>query len=324
MYSKKADYEMLREVSESMIPVDTLEFPKNLEYVGKGVVVSKTTNNEYYNNEHSFNQFVKLLDTRASAPMIQELGESLELDVINKLIKNKSREYGRILFRNKNVAKEKETISVQSDKYKVVNHVDLLSTIKNVVDKHNLTFEANLDWDNLNVRIPIMKVADHGQGVFFAIEMFNGQTGKFSTRVNSLLYELICTNGATMNFGNNLFVKQKHMGNINLKIDDLRDWSKNRIDYMKKLMPMIFNYKIQDVNKYINELFDASPIVSKQLAKEMLSYVSTFDKLAPTNQASLWTIIRTLTELSQRRDFNQRLQIDEFAGSLIKKHINMN
>ncbi len=309
-------------------PIDYVVESKNVEFkisderlVGKFYL--EHGGDSFVFNKHGLNQLLKNLHPNLSYKLLWDLNPSDAKDIVNYFLNKRSTV---LRFRTRsdtvNIGSTfyKPIIAVLSNKYRVVNHIDLMPIINKVMDDRYKLDKTmmHVDWDSFIMRYPSTKISDDGLGVYFGVSLKNGQTGIYDISVDSMIYEKICTNGMIRTIGTNCFLKQRHLGrNIVNKFNHFDEWYNSVLNVNKAYFNECTHTKFNKGYKFIETMYKTNPLITKKMAKDMLQYVMEYDRSVGNNEPTKWSIIRGLTKVSQTTSIYNRVAIDEVAERVV-------
>lgn len=287
-----------------------------------GFSIPKRDSTPFLLSDHSFSQFVTNLDRKASPSFIKSLSSDTQERVINELISRTKRPSLFIRMQPEVVNNAKEVIGVLTDYYQPVNHSKLLSLVPEIQQSKFARIELSASWDYMFLRLPIKAISTEGKGTFFGIQFSNGQTGMYNLSISALIWELICTNGATMRTDHGTFVHRKHMGDVSEKLSEFKQWGNDAYKFVNTWYNKTRNLTVPNASAVITDFPKKYPLITKKLAEEILSYVKHNDTAMRKDVATAWSISRGITWASQKLKEHHRYDVDGIAFSIIEDLIN--
>lgn len=315
-------YEETKKLLDNFAPIDIKSNISDLDFYSSSNIENnlydKKRKATFHLDDFSARQFLRKMNPKSNLDFLNDLSPSAKENVVNDIITSyrKDNYSDSFLIRNTNDVSfpNYNSIAFLSSSYKPLNHNRMIDGIKQYSD---LPIKSEVNWSYAVVRIPTVQISTHGKGVFAAIEFRNGQLGNLKFQAMMCIYELICSNGATINKGNFNLINAVHLGknfywNAGLVVSRYNDM-------IPKLRERFDSMTAITVKRVKEIVVDRTPVkfrsITKELALEMYNYIIDKDRLiAKNDSSSLWNLVRGITEFSQTKKEYQRFELDEFSN----------
>jgi len=261
-------------------------------------------------NDWSLEQFCRTVHPKLSSQVVKIIPTDTRQSAVNELI-GKNLTDKSFLIRSKKDSNE--MIAFLSDKYRPINHSDLANAIQ---DLGNISYDgkiyAAMSYDYFYLRSPIVKISDRDKGIFTGVQVSNGQTGKHAITINSMLYEMICSNGLVRAINDGQFLYSRHVGNVQFNFERFREWMNNQTHFWQKYYDLLHNVNIVNAKETILEkLPKESKIITKKLCEEIWDYLNkTYNTIEIADIVSGWKFVSAGTRMSQNYEIERRIEID--------------
>lgn len=212
-----------------------------------------------------------------------------------------------------------------SPQYSVLDNRDILSAFNQHLrpDQYQIT-NFGVDEDSLNVRLVFPDLAHEtphptrkNNSFFVGAHLLNGETGNCAVRVDLLLFELWCKNGAIRRINGSSIMMRRHFGrNFNLgeefetAFHAIRGKAAQTMDSFMRT----HETKVADPIATLTKVMDSDRGLFTERMREIV--LSSFERWP---QPTLYGVISALTQAAQSLPMDRRLDMEAIAGNLMGK-----
>ena len=227
---------------------------------------------------------------------------------IEKIPKDKT-----LLFRQH----EDRIRGVLSDKFSIFDSTSILNTLSNMgIEEEYRLKSAFLNDERLHLRMIDPEPLDiKGEDLFAGIQIDSSDVGKSLLKVQFFIHKLVCTNGLTIKKAGGILYEQKHIG---IKEEEFIEGIEEGIELIPKIVAetrdLIINQKqikIVSLDEWIEKI-KTDLRLSEDSANNIINLYN--EKYVG---GSKWDLINSITEEAQRFNLDRRIDIEEYAGSLL-------
>lgn len=234
-------------------------------------------------------------------------------------------EGAKILLRAKDAGdSNKKVRAFLSSRYGIMDNKDVIDAFKGVIAGSNYTVQDyKIAEDSLNVRVLLDDIyldaglaPDGSPNCFFAgIHIINGETGNNNARLDLIIHEKWCTNGATRPTGGKPLFSKRHIGSA----ADLVSGFNDAISIAKaeggRQVQLFSESKLEvftDPTTVLANLLERKPLL---FTEGMRNKIVEHFKQRP--DASKYGVISAITRSAQDYDYDVRLEMERYAGSIL-------
>ena len=205
---------------------------------------------------------------------------------------------------------------VLSTRYSIFDTPDILEIVKEELNPEFKLKEFFMDEEKLHARFTLPEYLIEGETFIPGIQIDSSDVGRNTLSMKLFIFNEICTNGLVVSVGQGDLYTRKHIGITPIDF-------KNEVRESLKLYPqMIQEVKdlfIEKRSKKLNSI-QISKIIHRVQEELHLSEETTKSivQLVPNYGSNVLGLTSCLTEQAQLYTLDRRLEIERFAGNLLK------
>ena len=205
---------------------------------------------------------------------------------------------------------------ILSTRYSIFDTPDILEIVNEEMDPEFKLKEFFMDEEKLHARFVLPEYLIDGEKFVPGIQIDSSDVGRNTLSMKLFIFNEICTNGLVVSVGQGDLYTRKHIGITPIDF-------KNEVRESLKLYPqMIEEVKdlfIEKRGKNLNSI-QISKIIHKVQEELHLSEETTKSiiQLVPNYGSNVLGLTSCLTEQAQLYTLDRRLEIERFAGNLLK------
>jgi hypothetical protein len=206
---------------------------------------------------------------------------------------------------------------IGSSKYGIFDDLDIVESLKEVNELHNLSFrEAYQSDDSFIMRATTSEpiIAKNGRPFFPGIQIQNSETGLGSISIQFLLWEQICTNGITVPRGILQSYNKKHFGKKDAR-EELKESCKELIGNL----PLFIDSSHKALTSFVElsakdfeESLEKDTRIPKAVKDVIPSLISNYTP--PNMQPTALEVLSAYTDAIKRYTWDTRTQLEDIAG----------
>lgn len=216
-----------------------------------------------------------------------------------------------------------------SDRYSILDNRPVAESIVSVLP-NNVDIESiHLTEDRFDTRFIFKDYKldagtspDGSPNVFYiGVHVTNGETGNSGTRLELLIYEEWCSNGAVRRFNSKPLFSKRHIGEMTLE-NDFREAVRlveREADINLGLMRAAVKDKVQTPYEVLGNLFDRHKNVFRKMDRDNVIEAYNFRPIS-----NRYGMVSAITQAAHKRNnYEDRLSMELVAGDLLTKKISL-
>jgi hypothetical protein len=209
--------------------------------------------------------------------------------------------------------------AILSDRYKIVNSIDVFNLIKdNVLPKGYHIKEYHHNEGDLYMRVINNERIDiPGEDLHIGFNIKNGETGNLKLSADVMVFKQICSNGLMVTKGQNNMYNKRHFGNIDAG-SMVTDFTNHTINNISTITRQVKDEIVKAMNESIK--IDNLDAILKKVSTETKVVGSAMDvvrNLLDKYGMTQWGLVNSITEVAQQYDIDRREKLESYAYQLI-------
>lgn len=215
---------------------------------------------------------------------------------------------------------DKAIRGILSQKYSVLDTPDILDVTQNYLKDAEIKGYF-ISPERFHLRAILQPLNVPNEDLFAGFQIDSSDVGRSTLMVQFFLYKQVCTNGLMVSRGDGLIFQQRH---INISKDEFSKGLITGMNVIPKLIP--------DIERSINICMKKSMPYELITANGVQAFINDLkihaglgedDSLKVAELMSTkygdtqWSLINSLTEVSQQFTLEKRLTVERFAGNLL-------
>jgi hypothetical protein len=161
------------------------------------------------------------------------------------------------------------------------------------------------------------KFIDANDPLYAGIHLGNSEVGVRSTFLDAMIFRIMCTNGAIFREGGEAFIDWKHRADVNTSfLETYSEMFLKAADYSASKLQLFSDskkiYLSDDNSEQVFTKIEGMRLTNKEFADNI---ASDFDN---SREKSLYSLVNAITYRAQELTWPKRLQLERFAGVLLK------
>lgn len=262
---------------------------------------------------YSFTQFCSRMGLpNTYAKKLMSIGrEDLLLHNLNELLQEQDENKEFLVRQTGNYMR-----AFLSDRYTVLDSSLILDMAKKVIPENFALNQFFLTPERLHVRYLGQRLDIPKQDLYVGIQIDSSDVGRKNLSVDFFIYKQVCTNGLKVAKLHSNIYKKVHVGDGLNELSFYRDFSKG-IGKMQRFVGLLTEEIKNALNNSIDEtgfkkLYEKTKKAFPQIVKEdeVKLYMNKYGD-------NLFAYVNALTEISHQYTLDERIDLEEFAGSLL-------
>ena len=207
---------------------------------------------------------------------------------------------------------------IGSSRYNLYRHQDFLSDLSSTDLGSLRVRDSVINENRMVVRITKDKpIKIDGANIFAGFHLYNSENGSSSIGIKHLIFDQICTNGMIIVLDSNQILNQRHS---RFDVDEFR----NRVVDISKFLPQIHDSATEMVSRLVNIKLNTNEIEAVMrmykdrfdASNKFIEEVGNIHHTRYSNTA--WGVISSITEISQKYNWETRMLHEENASEMVK------
>jgi len=263
-------------------------------------------------SNHAFSQ----LCSKLGVPVryMQKCIEDGQVDLVSDNINTWIEQYDKPLFVR---TYGNRVRGVLSDRFSVLDTPEVLDIVSDTVQDKFRVKQFFMNEERFHARLIQKDMLNiDGEDLFAGMQVDTSDVGRSILIVKFMLFKQVCTNGLTISKGGGILFSQKHIG---ISADDFRKEFSESI----RRMPEIITEVSQAVEENRKKKFSPETLntaIEKMREKLRISEDTgekIIDLMNEKYSRTRWGLVNATTEVAQQYTLERRLELENYAGSLL-------
>ena len=211
---------------------------------------------------------------------------------------------------------------ILSDKFMPLDNRFVLEQLKEFMQRNDQYKIVNFNLNDLSMEMRMVLNSDGinvGNGnpdyLYGGIHLGNSEIGLKSTMVDSMIFRLICANGAIMRAEGQSFLNQNHRGFPETDFaEEYQDAIWEAVAFARESINKFNSLQSINVTEKMGEkVFDGM----RNLRAVSEDFIQKIEQEFDTTNRNAYSLVNIITSKAQDLDWEQRLYFERFAGSVI-------